>query len=91
MDPDTARKNVRLGLALFGLALLLFVLSFLPACAGLFGPLYHVFAWLLGLAFIGLAVVLYRRADRRWALRTYLFSLAYLAALFAVMVVDVKV
>ena len=70
---------------------LLFVLSFLPACAGLFGPLYHVFAWLLNLVFIGLAVVLYRRADRRWALRTYLFSLAYLAALFAVMVVDVKV
>ncbi|HEX3317088.1 MAG TPA: heme o synthase [Solirubrobacteraceae bacterium] len=70
---------------------LLFVLSFLPACAGLFGPLYHVSAWLLNLAFIGLAVVLYRHADRRWALRTYLFSLAYLAALFAVMVVDVKV
>ena len=70
---------------------LLFVLSFLPACAGLFGPVYHVFAWLLNLAFIGLALVLYRRASRRWALRTYLFSLAYLAALFAVMVVDVKV
>jgi heme o synthase len=70
---------------------LLFVLSFLPACAGLFGPVYHVFAWLLNLVFIGLAVVLYRRADRRWALRMYLFSLAYLAALFAVMVVDVKV
>jgi protoheme IX farnesyltransferase len=70
---------------------LLFVLSFLPACAGLFGPLYHVFAWLLNLVFIGLAVVLYRRADRRTALRTYLFSLAYLAALFAVMVIDVKV
>jgi heme o synthase len=70
---------------------LLFVLSFLPACAGLFGPLYHVFAWLLNLVFIGLAVVLYRRADRRAALRTYLFSLAYLAALFAVMVIDVKV
>jgi len=70
--------------------LLLFVLSFLPACAGLFGPLYHVAAWTLGLAFIGLAVVLYRRADRRWALRTYLFSLAYLASLFAVMVLDTK-
>ncbi len=26
----------------------------LPACAGLFGPLYHVVRWLLGLAFIGL-------------------------------------
>ena len=33
----------------------------------------------------------YRRADRRSALRLYLFSLAYLAALFAAMVVDAKV
>ena len=59
-------------------------------CGGSPVPLYHVAAWTLGLAFIGLAVVLYRRADRRWALRTYLFSLAYLASLFAVMVLDAK-
>ena len=31
-----------------------------------------------------------RRADRRAALRVYLFSLAYLAALFAAMVADVQ-
>jgi len=31
-----------------------------------------------------------KRADRRSALRLYLFSLAYLALLFASMVVDVK-
>jgi hypothetical protein len=31
MDPDTARKNVKLGLALFGLALLLFAGSILIA------------------------------------------------------------
>ena len=41
--------------------------------------------------FIAGAVVLYRRADRRSALRLYLYSLAYLAALFAAMVVDAKV
>ena len=33
---------------------------------------------------------LYRRADRRWALRTYLFSLAYLALLFGAMVADAR-
>jgi len=44
----------------------------------------------LGLAFVGGAVVLYRRADRRSALRLYLFSLLYLALLFGAMVVDVK-
>ena len=44
----------------------------------------------LGLAFIAGAVLLYRRADRRSALRLYLFSLAYLALLFGAMVADVK-
>jgi protoheme IX farnesyltransferase len=46
---------------------------------------------LLGGVFIAGAVVLYRRADRRSALRLYLYSLAYLALLFAAMVVDVHV
>jgi heme o synthase len=36
-------------------------------------------------------VLLSRRADRRSALRLYLFSLAYLALLFAAMVADVRV
>ena len=45
---------------------------------------------MLGLAFIAGAVWLYRRADRRSALRLYLFSLAYLALLFGAMVADVK-
>ena len=44
----------------------------------------------LGFAFIGGAVRLYRRADRRAALQLYLYSLAYLALLFAAMVIDVK-
>ena len=34
------------------------------------------------------AVRLLRSADRRWALRTYLFSLAYLALLFVSMPLD---
>jgi heme O synthase-like polyprenyltransferase len=33
-------------------------------------------------------VRLLRSADRRWALRTYLFSLAYLALLFVSMPLD---
>ena len=43
-----------------------------------------------GVLFIACGVMLYRRADRRWALRMYLFSLAYLALLFGAMVADVK-
>jgi protoheme IX farnesyltransferase len=70
--------------------LLLYAISQLPFCAGAFGGIYLIASIALGLAFIAGAVVLYRRADRRTALRLYLFSLAYLALLFAAMVADVK-
>jgi protoheme IX farnesyltransferase len=69
---------------------LLYAITQLPFCAGGFGALYLVASLALGAAFIGGALVLYRRADRRSALRLYLFSLAYLAALFAAMVADVR-
>jgi heme o synthase len=70
--------------------LLLTVLTLLPVAFHFFGAIYGVVAAGLGAAFITLAVRLQRAADRRSALRTYLFSLAYLAALFAVMVVDAR-
>jgi heme o synthase len=70
--------------------LLLYAISQLPFCAGGFGGAYLVASMALGLAFVGGAILLYRRADRRTALRLYLFSLAYLALLFGAMVVDAK-
>jgi heme o synthase len=70
--------------------LLLYAITQLPFCAGEFGGVYLVASMILGLAFIGGAVMLYRRADRRMALRLYLFSLLYLALLFGAMVLDVK-
>jgi protoheme IX farnesyltransferase len=70
--------------------LLLYAISQLPFCVGAFGGIYLVASMVLGLAFIGGAVRLYRRADRRAALQLYLFSLAYLALLFGAMVADVK-
>jgi heme o synthase len=70
--------------------LLLYAISQLPFCAGEFGGIYLVASIALGLAFIGGAWLLYRRADRRTALRLYLFSLLYLALLFGAMVADVK-
>jgi protoheme IX farnesyltransferase len=69
---------------------LLYAVTQLPFCAGGFGYVYLAGSMLLGLGFIAAAVGLYRRADRRSALRLYLFSLAYLAVLFCVMVIDVK-
>jgi protoheme IX farnesyltransferase len=69
---------------------LLYAVSQLPFCAGAFGGVYLVASITLGAAFIYGAVRLMRRADRRSALRLYLFSLAYLALLFAAMVADVR-
>jgi protoheme IX farnesyltransferase len=71
-------------------SLLLYALTQLPFCAGAFGIVYLVASMVLGLTFVWLAVVLYRRQDRRSALRLYLYSLAYLALLFGAMVADVK-
>ena len=44
----------------------------------------------LGGAFLWFALRLQRRADRRSALRAYLYSLAYLALLFCAMVLDTR-
>jgi heme o synthase len=71
-------------------SLLLYAVTQLPFCAGGFGGIYLVASMLLGFAFIGGAIRLYRRADRRAALQLYLFSLAYLALLFGAMVADAK-
>jgi heme o synthase len=70
--------------------LLLYAVSQLPFRAGAFGGAYLAASVTLGAAFIAGAIVLYRRADRRSALRLYLYSLAYLALLFAAMVADAR-
>ncbi len=70
--------------------LLLYAITQLPFCAGEFSGIYLAASITLGLAFITGAILLYRRADRRTALRLYLYSLLYLALLFGAMVADVK-
>jgi protoheme IX farnesyltransferase len=71
-------------------SVLLYAVTQLPFCVGRFGVPYLIASMLLGGAFIGGAALLYRRADRRSALRLYLFSLLYLALLFAAMVADAR-
>jgi protoheme IX farnesyltransferase len=71
-------------------SLLLYAVTQLPFCVGEFGGIYLAASMVLGLAFVGGAVRLYRRADRSAALKLYLFSLLYLALLFGAMVADVK-
>jgi protoheme IX farnesyltransferase len=71
-------------------SVLLYAVTQLPFCAGGFGGIYLAGSLVLGGLFMAGASQLYRRADRRSALRLYLFSLAYLALLFGTMVADVK-
>ena len=71
-------------------AVLLVVLTLLPVAFGFFGLIYAAFALPLGGAFVWLAWRLQQLADRKAALRTYLFSLAYLAVLFVAMVLDAR-
>ena len=70
--------------------ILLVAVTVLPFAGRLFDGLYLAAALVLGGTFAVLALVLQHRADRRSALRLYLFSLAYLALLFGAMVADAR-
>jgi protoheme IX farnesyltransferase len=70
---------------------LLYAVTQLPFCAGGMGIAYLIPSMALGAVFIFCAVKLMRTGDRRWALRTYLYSLSYLALLFLAMAVDANV
>jgi protoheme IX farnesyltransferase len=69
---------------------LLVVLTLLPVVFGFFGAIYAAVAIALGAVFLFHAVRLQRSATRRAALKTYLFSLLYLALLFVAMVADAR-
>jgi heme o synthase len=71
--------------------ILLYAVTQLPFCAGGFGVPYLVASMTLGVGFVYCAVSLLRSASRRWALRTYLYSLAYLAVLFLAIAVDAHI
>src|SRR3954449_11938609 len=70
--------------------ILLVTVTLLPFAFGVFDGLYLVAALMLGSAFTVMALKLRRDAERRSALKLYLFSLAYLALLFAAMVGDAR-
>jgi heme o synthase len=70
---------------------LLYAVTQLPFCAGGLGVAYLVPSMLLGAGFIYFSTRLFRSRERRWALRTYLFSLAYLALLFLSMAVAANI
>jgi protoheme IX farnesyltransferase len=71
--------------------LVLVAVTLAPVATGLFGWFYAAAAVALGGAFVVMSARLLHAVERRPALRSYLFSLAYLALLFAAMVVDARV
>jgi protoheme IX farnesyltransferase len=69
-------------------SLILVAVTLAPVATGLFGAPYAVAAAGLGAVFCGLAFRLLRSPERAAALRLYLWSLSYLALLFAAMAAD---
>src|SRR5579884_1482992 len=69
-------------------ALLVVIASLLLGAVHAMGAIYIGGAIVLGATFLGFAVTLAARGTARLARRTFLFSNLYLAALFAVMVID---
>jgi len=67
---------------------LLLVVTLLPYGYGMSGGLYLGGALVLGLGFLYYAVRLYRGDDNRMPMRTFGFSITYLMALFALLLVD---
>ncbi len=66
----------------------LLAVSLLPVIGGLFGAIYLFAALALGGTLCGLALALFADPGRGAALRLYLYSLVYLALLFAAMAAD---
>jgi protoheme IX farnesyltransferase len=96
---DYARANVPMLPVTHGVAftrlhillytLMLFAVSLLPFVSGMSGPLYLGGAVFLGLAFIGHALRLYfEHGSLGLPMRTFTFSIWYLAALFALLLLD---
>jgi len=82
---DETRRQIML------YTVLLYAVTQLPFCAGGLGVAYLVPSMLLGAIFIGCSYMLLRTKERSWALRTYLFSLLYLALLFVSMAIAAHV
>ena len=68
--------------------IILFVFALLPFAHGMSGLLYLAAALVLNAVFVGYAVRLYIRYSDALARRTFYYSIAYLAALFAALLLD---
>ncbi|UJA20615.1 protoheme IX farnesyltransferase [Thermoleophilia bacterium SCSIO 60948] len=79
---DSTRRQI------LAYAVILVAFTFLPVASGFLGAIYLAGAIGLGAVFIAFATRLLRTPTRPLALRLYLYSLLYLALLFAAMAAD---
>jgi len=87
MLPVTHGKDyTRLQILLY--TILLFVVTLLPFSYGMSGFLYLAGAVVLNIGFMFYAVMLYRNDDESLPMRTFGYSIVYLMALFAFLLVD---
>jgi protoheme IX farnesyltransferase len=80
--PERTRRHI------VAYAALLVLVSLAPVALGVADWLYGAAALGLGIVFLGLALRLWRTRSHRVAARTFRFSIVYLFALFAALVVD---
>jgi protoheme IX farnesyltransferase len=80
------RRYTQLQVLLY--SLILFGVSLLPFAIRMSGWLYLAAACVLGAIFIGYAIALHARYSDRLAQRAFRYSIVYLAALFAALLVD---
>lgn len=69
-------------------SILLFIFTLLPYLTGMCGLIYLVSSVLLGLGFIGFAILMMRTQSNKTAMQTFWFSIIYITALFAALLVD---
>ncbi len=69
-------------------SILLLLVTLLPYLTGMCGLIYLASALLLGLGFIYYAIQIIRTKETRVAMRTFWFSIFYITALFAALLVD---
>jgi protoheme IX farnesyltransferase len=67
---------------------LLLVVTLLPYLTGMTGLIYLATVIPLGLIFIGLAILMMRKKDNKTAMQTFAYSIIYITALFAVLLID---
>ena len=79
-------EHTRLQILLY--TLLLVVVSILPFVTHMSGIVYLIGASLLGAGFLRYAIILWRADDNRVAMQTFGYSIWYLMALFALLLID---